>query len=147
MIFWRQIVFNLTKEYLASDLWASVKSTVNCLEGFGWWEEKDLPSLEELDDILGDTPAIFHRRCLHIIYMNSAAIKALELDSPKFEKKGNVDIIRDKNGKSTGILKEGFEMVRKSYLKNQTLETQKRQILAGLKCCIGKGVCLIKFDT
>ena len=36
----------LLKEYLVSDKWRNLQEKVNCLEGLGWWEEDELPSLE-----------------------------------------------------------------------------------------------------
>ena len=113
---------------------------MNSLEGIGWWEEDELPDLAEIDELLPATPALFHRRCLHIIYLNSAAIAALGLNDKHFIPDENVHVVRDEHGKATGILKEGFNMVRKSALKQASLQTQKRYIQNGLKQCANAGL-------
>ena len=131
---------NLLNAYLKSEKWESIKNSVNCLEALGWWEENELPTLAEIDEILPEIPAIFHRRCLHIVYMNSAAIKILGFNDPNFIADPKVEIVRDSTGKATGILREGFNLVRKSSLKKCTLETQKRYIKNGLNACVQAGL-------
>lgn len=130
----------LLASYINSSGWKKISNSVNCLEALGWWEEHELPTREEIDKILPDKPALFHRRCLHIIYMNSAAIAALGLNDDNYETELNVDVVRDNNRQATGILREGFNLVRNSPLKHCTIETQKRYILNGLAACVNAGL-------
>merc|ERR1711892_444404 len=131
----------LLREYMASDKWARLKDKVNCLEGLGWWEEDELPPLEEIDAITGDLPCLFHRRCLHIIYMNSAAIELLGLNGDKAEEiNPKMAIVRGSDGRASGILREGFDFIKSSNLKYQTKELQKQFILSGLDVCIQAGL-------
>ena len=50
--------------------------------------------METLDSLVSDRPAIFHRRCLHVMALNSAAISALGLDSSDFVPPENIEIVR-----------------------------------------------------
>ena len=43
-------------------------------------------------------PAIFHRRCLHIVFMNSAAIRELKLNDKSVEFPDNMKIVRRADG-------------------------------------------------
>ena len=47
-----------------------------------------------LDSLVSDRPAIFHRRCLHVMALNSRAIGALRLDSADFVPPENIEIVR-----------------------------------------------------
>ena len=147
---------DLLKSYLKSDKWNELKDKVNCLEGLGWWEEDELPSLAEIDEVTGSLPALFHRRCLHIIYMNSAAIELLGLNKPGADKiNPKMAIVRDADGRgkfkvnfnnaikcltASGLLREGFDFIKSSNLKYQTKELQKQFILSGLDVCIKAGL-------
>ena len=72
--------------------------------------------------------------------MNTAAINALGLNDPGYEPGGNIEVVRDNNGKATGLMKEGFDLIRKSVLKQTNIQTQKRRILAGLNACVKAGL-------
>ncbi len=77
--------------------------------GRGWdhtlWVDKRLPTLQDLDPITGDHPAVFSRVDGHIAVANSAALKAAGYgrDTPT-PQGGSID--RDANGEPTGILRE-----------------------------------------
>lgn len=129
---------NLTREYLASEKWLTINDTVNNFEALGWWDESDVPDLETLDSLVSDRPAIFHRRCLHVMALNSKAISALRLDSEEFVPPANIEIVRDENGKATGLLREGFNLV--SEIRVESSTTLKRRIILGLETCVKAGL-------
>ena len=65
-----------------------------------------MPQLAEIDAITGDLPCLFHRRCLHIIYMNSAAIELLGLNGDKAEEiNPKMAIVRGSDGRGERIFK------------------------------------------
>ena len=56
--------------------------------------------------ILKTLQAIFHRRCLHIVFMNSAAIRELKLNDKNVEFPDNMKIVRRPDG--TGKFENEF---------------------------------------
>ena len=101
--------FQKTKE----EILAEVKSAYEKREpgewilGRGWnelfWEEKTLPSREELDAVAPDVPVCLVRVCGHTSWVNS---KALEVSGISKETQNPVggEIFRDSQGEPTGIL-------------------------------------------
>lgn len=70
--------------------------------------------------------------------LNSKAISALRLDSEEFVPPANIEIVRDENGKATGLLREGFNLV--SEIRVESSATLKRRIIIGLETCIKAGL-------
>lgn len=128
----------LTKAYLSGPMWESIKYSVNNFEALGWWNEVDVPTLEVIDELVNDRPAIFHRRCLHVMMLNTKAIDALNLNDPDFTPPENIEILRDEAGKATGLIREGFNMA--SAIRVESSETLKRRILLGLDACVRAGL-------
>ena len=84
--------------------------------------------------------------------LNSKAISALGLDSADFVPPENIEIVRletfvinghyygcrDADGKATGLLREGFNLV--SNIRVESATTLKRRILLGLETCVKAGL-------
>ncbi|WP_202709206.1 amidohydrolase [Sporosalibacterium faouarense] len=78
--------------------------------GFGWnhiyFEDKKLPSKEDIDGIIDDRPVFLSRACGHICLVNSKALELAGIDKDTEDPKGG-RIDRDPNtGEPTGILRE-----------------------------------------
>jgi len=78
------------------------------LLGRGWdnnlWDGK-LPSRQDLDGITGNRPAAFPSRCGHMVWANSAALKAAGVTKDTPDPQGG-KIERDAKGEPTGIFME-----------------------------------------
>jgi predicted amidohydrolase YtcJ len=76
------------------------------LRGYGWrsgdWNPAVEPTKEPLDEVTGDTPAIFFSKDYHSAWLNSAALAAA---AGEREVEGGV-VERDAQGDPTGVLRE-----------------------------------------
>ncbi|MBA3245135.1 MAG: amidohydrolase family protein, partial [Actinobacteria bacterium] len=76
------------------------------LRGYGWrdgdWSPPTEPTKETLDEVTGETPALFISKDYHSVWLNSAALAHAGGD---LEVKGGV-VERDEQGEPTGILRE-----------------------------------------
>jgi predicted amidohydrolase YtcJ len=76
--------------------------------------ERRLPTRIDLDDALGDRPALIHRYCGHVAVANSAALARAGIDAATPDPDGGV-IDRDTDGVPTGVLREtAIEVVSRS---------------------------------
>ncbi len=77
------------------------------IEGRGWnhdlFEEKRLPTKEDLDAICNDQPIILTRACGHIALVNSFALNYCNITSDLQISGGAIDVL---SGELTGILRE-----------------------------------------
>jgi len=76
------------------------------LRGYGWrsgdWSPPVEPTKEVLDEVTGETPAIFFSKDYHSAWLNSAALAAA---GGELEVEGGV-VERDERGEPTGVLRE-----------------------------------------
>ncbi|MEM7611660.1 MAG: amidohydrolase [Pseudomonadota bacterium] len=77
------------------------------LIGRGWnqvlWTEKRFPTAKDLDGIVGERPAFLNRIDGHAAWANTAALQLAGIDDNTPDPDGG-KIIRDDNGKATGVL-------------------------------------------
>jgi predicted amidohydrolase YtcJ len=82
------------------------------LTGGGWdhtlWQQKALPTRQELDKVTGDHPAFFPRIDGHIAIANTAALKAAGISGKTVPPQGGA-IDQDAKGEPTGILRESAQ--------------------------------------
>jgi predicted amidohydrolase YtcJ len=79
------------------------------ITGRGWdhtlWEDRRLPTRQDIDKVVGDRPAIFNRTDGHIAVVSSAALRIAGITrDTKAPEAGAID--RDPQGEPTGILRE-----------------------------------------
>lgn len=76
--------------------------------GRGWahnlWDVQNLPSKESLDAIFPDNPVFLGSKCGHLVWVNSAALAAAELNDSTPDPDGGE--LERRDGRLTGILKE-----------------------------------------
>lgn len=84
------------------------------LQGGGWDADRwngDMPTRQWVDATTPDTPVAVQRYDLHMVFMNSAAMKRVGVDRNTADIPGGV-IVRDASGEPTGIFKDAAkEMV------------------------------------
>lgn len=76
------------------------------IQGRGWnqvlWEENEFPSAEDIDRVVPDRPVYLTRIDGHAAWVNSKAMELAGIDDDTPDVQGGV-VIRDQNGKATGI--------------------------------------------
>jgi len=112
------------------------------LEGTGWDQNllgRD-PTRADLDAVVGDRPAIIHRRCWHAATASSAALRFCGALAEVPEVDGGV-VERDASG-PTGVLRErAIETVLKPLLElEEPAELQKEILHQGLMECVRRGI-------
>jgi len=90
------------------------------------------PSRGDLDSVVGEKPAALSSRCGHLVWCNSAALRAAGITSGTPEPPGGV-IERDEHGEPTGILKEEAVRLIKDAAPQPDTASTKKDILAALR--------------
>ncbi|MDA8596499.1 amidohydrolase [Flavobacteriaceae bacterium] len=82
------------------------ENQVNFITGRGWdqndWESKTFPNKKELDKLFPETPVAVTRVDGHALLVNQAALDLAQINGATKIEGG--EIIKDKNGKPTGVL-------------------------------------------
>ena len=88
---------------------AEVLPAGSWLMGGGWnknqWQPALWPSREDLDGVVPQTPVVLASKDCHCLWCNSEALKRAHIDEDTPEVSGG-EIVRDAQGRPTGILKE-----------------------------------------
>jgi predicted amidohydrolase YtcJ len=88
---------------------AAIMPSGGWIRGRGWdetrWQEKRLPVRQDLDEVCGRHPAMFHRADSHVAVVNTAALRAAGIDAHTPDP-GAGKIDRDEHGEPTGVLRE-----------------------------------------
>jgi predicted amidohydrolase YtcJ len=113
------------------------------LRGYGWragdWSPVLEPTKEALDEVTGDTPAIFFSKDYHSAWLNSAALAVAGGD---LEVEGGV-VERDERGEPTGVLREESAWTFRERHVETTLDEWVDATRAGVKLANSRGVCAI----
>ena len=110
------------------------------LRGYGWrdgdWTPRSEPTKEALDEVTGETPAIFISKDYHSVWLNSAALAHAEGD---LEVDGGV-VERDERGEPTGVLREEAAWRFKDRYVVTTQDEWVEATRAGIKLANSRGV-------
>ena len=113
------------------------------LRGYGWrdgdWNPPTSPTKEALDEVTGETPAIFISKDYHSVWLNSAALAHAGGD---LEVEGGV-VERDERGEPTGILREESAWRFRDRYVVTTQDEWVEATRAGVKLANSRGVCAI----
>lgn len=108
------------------------------LTGFGWdqnlWQQQQLPTKTQLDQIFPDQPVFFSRVDGHSSWLNSKAIQELEKLGMDFSKNpvgGN--IVRDPSGQPSGVLQDQAHIQALMRLPDFTDEQNKTFLKSSMK--------------
>ncbi|MBS4534359.1 amidohydrolase [Clostridium sp. D2Q-14] len=117
--------------------------------GEGWnhdqFEEKRLPTKEDLDKVSTKISIAISRTCLHLIVVNSKALDISNIKAPISKMKdGQVDV--DSNGKPNGIIRENAIGLINKNIPTPSKEDIKRMIIDGGKNTLAKGITSIHSD-
>ncbi len=112
------------------------------LQGGSWDAELwggELPSKGWMDPVTPDTPVAVQRLDLHMLALNSVALKLAGIDRNTPDVPGGV-IVRDKNGEPTGILKDAaMELVNRA-IPAPTQAEKEETVRKGIAHGLSKGV-------
>ncbi|MCP9486082.1 MAG: amidohydrolase family protein [Gaiellaceae bacterium MAG52_C11] len=113
------------------------------LRGYGWrdgdWDLPTAPTKEALDEVTGETPAIFISKDYHSVWLNSAALAHAGGD---LEVEGGV-VERDERGEPTGILREEAAWRFRDRYVVTTQDEWVEATRAGLGLANARGVCAV----
>lgn len=108
-------------------------------------EELRGPSLQEMDSIFGDRPAVLGHVSIHAAFVNSAMLRLMGIDPAR--EAGDINVICE-NGRPTGQLTEGLAMSALGRVPAQEAEAFKKGLAAAMRAynvqgftsCIGGGL-------
>jgi predicted amidohydrolase YtcJ len=113
------------------------------LRGYGWragdWSPATEPTKEALDEVTGDTLAIFFSKDYHSAWLNSAALAVAGGD---LEVEGGV-VERDGQGEPTGVLREESAWTFRERHVHTSQDEWVEATRAGVKLANSRGVCAI----
>lgn len=99
--------------------------------GLGWnqslWSNKEYPSREILDKLFPDKPVFLKRIDAHAAWLNSEALRRLNIDSKSYSPPGG-EILKDRFGNPTGILIDEAMFQAEKKIPQFTFEQLKSQI-------------------
>ena len=114
------------------------------IKGFGWddskFEEERNPTRWDLDKVSPDHPVVLMRTCVHVVVVNSMALKLSGIDKNTPDPEGG-HIQKDHTGEPTGILQERAMELLPSV--SYTLEQLKQGMELALKILAKNGVTTI----
>ncbi|MEC3948146.1 amidohydrolase [Sphingobium sp. HWE2-09] len=112
------------------------------VQGGSWDAELwggELPDRSWMDPVTPDTPVAVQRLDLHMLALNSAALKAAGIDRNTRDVPGGV-IVRDKAGNPTGILKDAAMDLAKRAIPAPTDADREASVRKGIAHGLSKGV-------
>ena len=122
---------------------AAARVSGRWLRGYGWrdgdWNPPTSPTKEALDEVTGETPAIFISKDYHSVWLNSAALAHAGGD---LEVEGGV-VERNEHGEPTGILREESAWRFRDRYVVTTQDEWVEATRAGVKLANSRGVCAI----
>ncbi|MBH1992649.1 MAG: amidohydrolase [Sphingomonadaceae bacterium] len=109
----------------------------------GSWDAElwggELPDRSWMDSVTPDTPVAVQRLDLHMLALNSVALKAAGIDRNTSDVPGGV-IVRDKGGNPTGILKDAAMDLVKRAIPTPTDADREAIVRQGIAHGLSKGV-------
>lgn len=136
-------ITSLEKTLKAIKAYSDSNPDLTILRGRGWnqerWANAEFPSAQDLDDLGIDIPVVLGRVDGHAVWVNSQALALAEIDDETFDPAGG-EIIRDANGKATGILVDAAEGLIMSKLPDPDDETIKAYLSSAMQYLVTLGM-------
>lgn len=99
--------------------YASKQKQLQWIKGRGWnqvlWPDKQFPTAAILDEYINDRPVVLDRVDGHAIWVNSKAMELAGIDENTLSPVGG-EIIKDENGKPTGVFIDNAEVLIKNHI-------------------------------
>lgn len=104
------------------------------------WDQEQMPSRKDLDEISPDKPVFLWRACMHIGVANTKAFEicGISLSSPPKQSDGSFDV--DEEGIVTGIVREEATQFITKNTEEKDPEVRKEYLRAGLRECLESGL-------
>ncbi len=123
--------------------YASENPNLKWIEGRGWnhthWGDGDFPTAEDLDEVVSDRPVWLSRVDGHAGWANSKAMEIAGITAETEAPEGG-KIIRDENGKPTGVFVDEAEQLIASHIPEPTDEEQQLALKNALQRMRSKGL-------
>jgi predicted amidohydrolase YtcJ len=111
--------------------------------GRGWdqndWPEKKYPGREDLDEVSRDIPILIRRVCGHAAVANSRALELAGIDGRTVDPQGG-RIVRDAEGRPTGLLFEEAVSIVREVIPPFTAEEKKAFLKEAARECLSVGL-------
>ena len=113
----------------------------------GGWEYTCFPNLrmptrEDIDAVVPDRPVFLDAYDGHTAWANSKALRIAEVESTPFT--GFGEVVRDKDGKATGVLKESAQSLVSRHVPKPTRAEKLAALAQGLKLVASLGITSIQ---
>ncbi|MGI6344412.1 MAG: amidohydrolase [Bacillota bacterium] len=122
---------------------------VQWLVGGGWnhdkFDDRQLPTRHDLDQISTEIPILYSRTCGHIGVVNSRALEIAGLGQDPVQPAGGV-IDVDENGMPTGILRESAKGLVSRHLPENSVADYKRYFQAAARQAASFGLTSVQSD-
>jgi len=116
--------------------YAEANPELEWIQGRGWnqtlWPENEFPTAQDLDKVVSDRPVWLSRVDGHAGWANTKAMEMAGIDEDTPDPKGG-KIIRDENGKATGIFIDAAESYISSVVPDPTEKENERALEEALK--------------
>lgn len=112
------------------------------ITGQGWDEQRmggELPTREWIDAVTPNTPVAVPRTDLHMLLLNSVALRLAGIDRNTPLPEGGV-IGRDEKGEPTGILKDNAKRLVERVIPKPTPEHEEAALIASMKLFHSQGI-------
>lgn len=136
------IRLDLSRYSTKADVLAAVKEYASSFSngewiiGEGWnenlWEQAEPINLQELDEIVADSPVMLKRVCRHALVVNSKALELAGISKTTNTPPGGV-IEKNENGELTGLLKDQAQELIYEVLPKVSKEYLERAMTAAIK--------------
>lgn len=110
--------------------------------GHNLWTNQKLPTRFSLDKHFPDNPVVLLSRCHHLVWMNSSALKLLEINENTIPPHIG-EIEKDKNGIITGVLKEAMMDIAMQQADKYRGQDSKKVVLNAISELHKYGICAI----
>lgn len=138
----RQEIVELGRRFLAEH------PETQWLLGWGWnheyFDDRQMPTRHDLDQISSDHPILFSRACGHIVTVNSRALEIAGIGQhPEQPVGGIIDV--DDAGLPTGVLRECRGLVMR-HIPHDTVADYKRTLQAAAQLAASYGLTMVQTD-
>ena len=120
------------------------------ISGGGWdqtlWQEKVLPTRQNLDKITGGRPTFLDRVDGHIAIANSAALKIVGISGKSAPPQGGA-IDLDEKGEPTGILRESAKGLVSKIIPKPSVEEVRRGVALAIADALSHGVTSVQDNS
>ena len=114
--------------------------------GGGWeytcFPNLRLPTREDIDAVVADRPVFLEAYDGHTAWANSKALRIAEVESTPFN--GFGEVVRDKDGKATGVLKESAQSLVSRHVPKPSRAEKIAALAQGLKLAASLGITSIQ---